>query len=71
MLAYAQSYGPSRLILLYPWTGKLPPEGRAREWTVAGTDVPLDVATVDVRRPDKVVDALRDLSKGWDIPFRS
>ena len=71
MLAYAQSYDPSRLILLYPWTGKLPPEGRAREWTVAGTDVPLDVATVDVGRPDKVVDALRKLSKGWDGPFRS
>ena len=71
MLAYARSYGASRLILLYPWTGKLPPEGRAREWTVAGTDVPLDVATVDVGRPDKVVDALRKLSKGWDGPFRS
>ena len=74
MLAYARSYRASRLILLYPWTGKLPPEGRAREWTVAGTDVPLirlDVATVDVGRPDTVVDALRDLSKGWDIPFRS
>ena len=71
MLAYAQSYGPSRLILLYPWTGKLPPEGRAREWTVAGTDIPLDVATVNVGRPDKVVDALRDLSKGWDGPPRS
>ncbi len=71
MLAYAQSYRASHLILLYPWTGKLPPEGRAREWTVAGTDVPLDVATVDVGRPDKVVDALRKLSKGWDGPFRS
>ena len=75
MLAYAQSYGASRgasrLILLYPWTGKLPPEGRAREWTVAGTDVPLDIATVNVGHPHKVVDALRDLSKGWDIPFRS
>ena len=71
MLAYERSYRASRLILLYPWTGKLPPEGRAREWTVAGTDVPLDVATVDVGRPHKVVDALRDLSKGWDIPFRS
>ena len=71
MLAYARSYDASRLILLYPWTGKLPPEGRAREWTVAGTDVPLDVATVNVGHPHKVVDALRDLSKGWDIPFRS
>ena len=66
MLAYALSYRASRLILLYPWTGKLPPEGRAREWTVAGTKVPLDVATVDVGHPHKVVDALRKLSKGWD-----
>ena len=62
MLAYARSYGASRLILLYPWTGELPPEGRAREWTVAGTDIPLDVATVNVGRP--VVDALRELLAG-------
>ena len=71
MLAYERSYRASRLILLYPWTGKLPPEGRAREWTVAGTDVPLDVATVDVGRPHKVVDALRRLSRGWSDPPRS
>lgn len=64
MLAYARSYGASRLILLYPWTGELPPEGRAREWTVAGTDIPLDVATVNVGRPDTVVDALRELLAG-------
>ena len=64
MLAYARSYGASRLILLYPWTGELPPEGRAREWTVAGTDIPLDVATVNVGRPDTVVHALRELLAG-------
>ena len=68
MLAYARSYGASRLILLYPWTGELPPEGRAREWTVAGTDIPLDVATVNVGHPDTVVDALREL---FAVPGRA
>ena len=61
MLAYAQAYGASRLILLYPWTRGLPPEGRAREWTVAGTDIPLEVVTIDVGRPDTTADALRRL----------
>lgn len=50
MLAYARAYGVARLILLYPWT---------RRWTVAGTGIPLEVATIDVGRPDTAADALR------------
>ena len=61
MLAYAQACGAARLILLYPRTRGLPPEGRAREWTVAGTDIPLEVVTVDAGRPDTTADALRRL----------
>ena len=61
MLAYARACGAARLILLYPRTRGLPPEGRAREWTVAGTDIPLEVATVDAGRPDTTADALRRL----------
>ena len=53
--------GAVRLILLYPWTRGLPPEGRAREWTVAGTGIPLEIATIDVGRPDTAADALRRL----------
>ena len=50
MLAYARAYGVARLILLYPWT---------RRWTVAGTGIPLEVATIGVGCPDTAADALR------------
>ena len=53
--------GAGRLILLYPWTRGLPPGERAREWTVGGTGIPLEVATIDVGCPDTAADALRRL----------
>ena len=60
MLAYSRAYGATRLVLLYPWdreTGEA--EGVIRSWTVAaadgGTDTSccLDVAMIDVGRPDR------------------
>ena len=71
MLAYARAFRASRLILLYPWTRELPPEGRAREWTAAGSDLPFEVATIDVRRPAAAADALRriiDTARGTALP---
>ena len=60
MLAYAQAYEAPHLILLYPWQKELGiPKGVACEWTIAGTERHLHVATVDVSRPRKeVIDAL-------------
>ena len=69
MLAYARAYGAGRLILLYPWHRELgEPEapdnkGILRTWKVAETGLAtacrLDVAAVDVGRPDTVAGALQ------------
>ena len=69
MLAYARAYGAGRLILLYPWHRELgEPEapdnkGILRTWKVAETGLAtacrLDVAVVDVGRPDTVAGALQ------------
>ena len=60
MLAYCRAYGAARLVLLYPWDREMgEAEGVIRSWTVAaadgGTDTSccLDVATIDVGRPDR------------------
>ena len=60
MLAYGRAYGATRLVLLYPWDRKTgEAEGVIRRWTVAAadgqTDIKcyLDVATIDVSRPDR------------------
>ena len=61
MLAYAESYEAGRLILLYPWHGELGHSGRLRCWrTNNGTARPLDIVTIDVGCPARVVDTLRD-----------
>ena len=62
MLAYARAYDARRLVLIDPWHEELEPEqGVIRRWTVTGADCRLDVATVDVGRPDKVVETLRGI----------
>ena len=62
MLAYARAYDARRLVLIYPWHEELDPEqGVSRRWTVTGTDCRLDVATVDIGRPDEVVETLRGI----------
>ena len=60
MLAYGRAYGATRLVLLYPWDRKTgEAEGVIRRWTVAAADGQtdincyLDVATIDVSRPDR------------------
>ena len=63
MLAYAEAHDAKRIVLVYPGA-----QGIDRRWTAVGTGRPLDVATIDVGRPDEVVGALRDLSQGWHIP---
>ena len=69
MLAYARAHRAERLILLYPWHEELgeheapDKKGVLRTWKVAETDLAtacrLDVAVVDVGRPEAVVAALR------------
>ncbi len=69
MLAYARAYGAGRLILLYPWHEELGEHGAPdnkgilRTWKVAETGLAtacrLDVAVVDVGRPDTVAGALQ------------
>ena len=71
MLAYAEAWDAKRLVLVYPSPRRMNELGVVREWKVRGTGRPLDVATVDVGHPETVVDALRNLSKGWSDPPRS
>ena len=54
MLAYGQAWRAARVILLYPWhQGTDEPVGLLRSWHAAGTGgLPVDVATVDVGRPE-------------------
>lgn len=80
MLAYARACGAARLVLLYPWDREMgEAEGVIRSWEVAaadgGTDTSccLDVATIDVGRPDRdrVAGILRAIvgSSGTDQDF--
>ena len=64
MLAYARAYEARRLVLLYPWHEGLPEVGLLRRWRVAGTATVLDVACVDVGKPDSVVGVLRAIVDG-------
>ena len=64
MLAYAEAWDAKRLVLVYPWHRRMNERGIVREWRASGTGRPLDVATVDVGRPDKVVGALREFLAG-------
>lgn len=49
MLAYQRAYDASRVILLYPWSKESGIEiGIASNWTVASSDRPFNVATVDL-----------------------
>ncbi len=61
MLAYAHAYNPKRLILLYPWHSNLGEEpGVIRRWRVAGNlRCEFDVATIDIRQPNDVRNALK------------
>jgi len=62
MQAYAHAYDAARLILVYPWLQEVVNgPGIARHWKIHGTQRALDVATVDVGRPEGVVDALRSI----------
>ncbi len=60
MQAYAHAYDAARLVLVYPWHQEVVARpGIARQWRISGTQRILDVATVDVGRPEEVVDWLR------------
>ena len=62
LLAYAQAYNATRLVILYPFEEKVGlKEGVVRTWKVAGSDCLLDIATIDVSRPEKVNEILRDI----------
>ena len=61
MLAYSQAYDATRLVLLYPWHEKLGEPGIHRRWTVSGTDIPFEIASVDVRKSADVPRALAEI----------
>ena len=63
MLAYAQAYDASRLILLYPWYKGIGDPGIiSRDWKITGTSRQLDIATIDVGQPEQVAEALRSIA---------
>ena len=65
MAVYGDAYRAKRVVLIYPWhEGAGRPTGIVRNWTMRGTRRPLDVAAVDVGRPDEIVDSLRRIVSG-------
>lgn len=70
MLAYAQAYDAQHLILLYPWQREMGiQKGVACNWTIAGTERRLCIATVDVSRPRKeVIGALGEIMDCMEPP---
>ena len=63
MLAYAQAYDASRLILLYPWHKKIDGPGIiSRDWKITGTSRQLDIATIDVGQPKRVAETLQSIA---------
>ena len=63
MLAYAQAYDASRLVLLYPWHKEIGEPGIiSRDWKITGTSRRLDIATIDVGQPEQVTETLRDIA---------
>ena len=63
MLAYAQAYDASRLILLYPWHKEIGGPGIiSRDWKVTGTSRQLDIATIDVGQPKRVAETLQSIA---------
>ncbi len=62
MQAYAHAYDAARLVLVYPWHQEFVDRQRiARRWRISGTERILDVATVDIGRPEGVVESLRQI----------
>lgn len=61
MLAYGLAYRAKRVILVYPWHREIGDEGIHQRWTVTGADYPLEIATVDVGRPETVPESLLGL----------
>ena len=60
MLAYAQAYDASHLILLYPWHQEMGKQGIiSPNWTVTGTSRQLDIAAIDVGQPELVAKTLQ------------
>ena len=59
MAAYGAAYRAKRVVLIYPWHDGMDRPGIVRNWTMRGAGRPLDVAAVDVGRPDEVVESLR------------
>ena len=64
MLAYGRAYEARRLVLLYPWHQALAGAGVLRRWRVPRTETVLEVATVDVGRPETVAATLRGIVGG-------
>ncbi len=61
MLAYQRAYKARRLILLYPWQKGLGTPGVCRRWRVDGSSTPFDIATVDIAKPDRIAQTLREI----------
>ncbi len=67
MAVYGDAYRAKRVVLIYPWhEGMDCRSGIVRNWTIRGAGRPLDVAAVDVGRPDEVVESLRRIVAGME-----
>ena len=71
MQAYAHAYDAARLVLVYPWCQEVVAQPEiACHWRIYGTRRILDVATVDVGRPEGVVESLRQIVGGTPLDRR-
>lgn len=63
MLAYGHAYKAKRLILLYPWHQGLERDSiqNQKPWNVHGTEMVLDIATVDIGVPKDVPATLKEM----------
>ena len=72
MLTYGRSYNASRIVLLYPWHQGLDREqGIDCHWkAVSDEELPLDIATIDVRKSRTSEEIELNLSRLFDFELR-
>lgn len=67
MMAYAHIYSARRLILLYPHhRGLQRPAGTQARFTISGSESSIEIATIDVTRPDHVPEQFSALMNSDD-----
>ena len=70
MLAYQRAYKAKRLVLVYPCQAGFEAPGIHRRWSVDGTTIPFEIATVDIAKPKSVGDTLIKAIENDGLSYR-